>query len=296
MRAALALLLAACGAVPAPTPSLGLDPSVETFVEAGRNGLVLQARVTVPAEASWTLPDPTVEGVRLVAEPERTERAGEAVVVTRRWALRGPPGSYVVEPLCLTLPGRSDPPPCAPAVYVDLGTRPDRSQMVDIADPPATWPPVPWGALLAVVGGGGVLAGLAMAWRRRPAAVVVTALPEDPPHVAAIRRWEALRDDPTLTPEQKALGLSEIFRTYVEAVLQFPARAWSTTETMAHLEAMPALARPNLPRARRLLRATDRVKYAEARPGGGFFEELEADLHAFVDATRPRALTPREGP
>ena len=51
---------------------------------------------------------------------------------------------------------------------------------------------------------------------------------------------------------------------------------------------MQHLPEGNMARARRLLRATDRVKYAELRPGQDFFEDLEADLRAFVGSTRPR--------
>jgi hypothetical protein len=44
---------------------------------------------------------------------------------------------------------------------------------------------------------------------------------------------------------------------------------------------------------RRILRATDKVKYAESRPSPEFFEELDSDLRAFIDATRPRTLEKR---
>jgi hypothetical protein len=287
-------LLAACGTdVAAPAPE-ALPARVETWVEADERGMVLFTQVTVPTESSWTLDEPVLEGLRLTPQPERTEAVGPSRVVTRSWSVRGAPGNYVLPPLCLAVGGAA--PVCGDTLYLDVGTRPDRSQRADIAEPAATWPELPWalmvGAALAVAI---ALAGAADLWRRRPRPVAPP-IPEEPPHVAAIRRWRAVRDDPTLSNEQKALALSEIFRAYVEVTLSVPARAWSTTETLDHLERLPALARLNVPRARRLLRATDRVKYAEARPGGSFFEELEADLHAFVDATRPRSLAPEPLP
>lgn len=294
MKTALLATLVAC-APDAPTPPPdALAPRVETWVESDERGLVLVTQATVPADTPWTLDEPELEGLRLTAQPPRDEALGPVRVVTRTWAVRGAPGNYVLPPLCLRVEGA--PPVCGDTLYVDVGTRPDRSQRADIAEPAATWPAVPWallgGAALAMAL---VTAGAVDLWRRRPRPIAAP-VPEEPPHVAAIRRWEAVRDDPTLTNEQKALALSEIFRAYVEVTLTVPARAWSTSEILAHLEGLPALARLNVPRARRLLRATDRVKYAEARPGGGFFEELEADLHAFVDATRPRSLAPEPAP
>lgn len=288
----LLVLLAACGD-PAPEGlPASLDPAIEAWVSGGKAGLELHVRTTAPAGVQAWIDEPEVPPLRLTPGDPRIENAGDHVLTTRTWTLRGAPGSHVVPPLCLHVDGSTERAPCTQPIYVDLGTKPDRSGMIDISDPAATLPAIPWSQLGLLVGGLGLLgAGAWGLWRRRPGPRVAP-VPEEPPHIAAIRRWEALRDDPSLTPEQKAAGLSEIFRAYTEVVLAFPARAFTTTEILAHLEGLPALARTNLPRAKRLLRATDRVKYAEAQPGGGFFDELEADLHAFVDATRPRALPP----
>ncbi|HMV70485.1 MAG TPA: hypothetical protein PKA64_26830 [Myxococcota bacterium] len=130
--------------------------------------------------------------------------------------------------------------------------------------------------------------------RRRPArpAPVIVAPPEAP-HLAALRRWEAVRADPSLDDHARALALSEIFRDYVEATLSFAARALSTTEILRHLEQLTFLPRENLPRAKRLLRATDRVKYADDQPGTDLFEELDSDLRAFVESTRPKSWDAR---
>ena len=119
-------------------------------------------------------------------------------------------------------------------------------------------------------------------------------LPPEPPDVAALQRWEAIRRDPTLDDMARAHALSQIFRTYVEAVLTFPATAWTTSEILERLRDMAHLPTGNVPRARRLLRATDRVKYAEARPGQDLLEELDADLRAFVGSTRPHSWNGEE--
>ena len=56
------------------------------------------------------------------------------------------------------------------------------------------------------------------------------------------------------------------------------------------------LPRTNLPRAKRLLRATDRVKYAEVPPDERFFAELEDDLRGFIDATKPVSMSEARRP
>lgn len=285
-----ALALTACAAPP-PTvttaPATGLEVSSE--VHGGPAGLTLQVVVTAPKDATWTLTPPTGTGLTLTAGTARTEQVGDRAIDTRTYAVKGAPGSYVVDPVCAAIDGSDDARTCALPLYVDIGLTPDRSRMVDIREPEATWPRPP---LAVLVGAGVLLVGLLAAaivwWRRRPEPVIA-AVAEEPPHVIAIRRWEALRDDPSLSDFDKALGLSDVFRAYAQAALGFPATAWSTTETLRHLESLDALPKMNVPRARRLLRATDRVKYAEARPGTQFFEDLEADLHAFIDQTRPRA-------
>ena len=86
---------------------------------------------------------------------------------------------------------------------------------------------------------------------------------------------------------EKAQALSSIFRDYTEAALGFPASAWTTTEILEKLRSMVRLTEGNVPRARRLLRAPDRVKYAEQVPGRDFFEDLDAALRAFLGSTRP---------
>src|SRR5690606_19878631 len=101
---------------------------------------------------------------------------------------------------------------------------------------------------------------------------------------------------PALSDLDRAHALSEITRTYIEAVLRFPATKWSTTETLAHLGRLTALPQGNVPRVRRLLRATDRVKYAGDTPEHALLEEWDADLRALIDATRPRSWTPTDTP
>lgn len=284
----LLVLLAACGTAPVATDAVfGLQ--VDAVVVGGSSGSALKVTVSAPADTPWTATPPEATNLTFSDAEERVERLGDRAVTTRTYPFKGRPGPYVISPICATVTGSDDPPACSMPLYIDVGVKPDRSAMADIAEPSGTWPAVPW----AWVFGGLALAGLVGAyglrsWQRRPEPEVA-AVPTEPPHLAAIRQWEAIRDDATLSDFDKALGLSEVFRAYAEAALSFPARAYTTTETLAHLASLDALPKMNVPRARRLLRATDRVKYAEAAPGSHFFDDLEADLHAFIDQTRPHS-------
>lgn len=286
MRPATVALAAALTACAAPAPVAGradVPMDVQTRLIGEGSTAALEVRVASPNDATYTLEVPTPSGGELGTATDREERAGGVRVLTRRLPISGA-GSLVVEGVCATEDGHE--PVCAPALYVDLGAPPDRADLVDIAEPAALWP-FPPAALAAGLALAAALAAMALtAWRRRPAPDVPVAPPEAP-HLAALRRWEAVRADTSLPPEAKALALSEIFRVYAEAALGFPASKWTTSETLAHLDALDHLPQGNVPRARRLLRATDLVKYAERRPGDDLFEELDADLRAFVDSTRP---------
>lgn len=294
---ALAILLAACGTPDAPVATQAVyGLSVDAVVDTVGSQRVVRVQVSAPADATWQMTEPTAKDLVLGAPEERVERLGDRIVTTRTYGLQGPPGSYVVDPICAQEPGSDDPPACAPPIYVDLGAQPDRTGMADIVEPAATWPLPSWPTLAGLVLGLlAMVGGASWWWRKRPEPELAP-VPEEPAHVLAIRKWEALRANPNVSDFDKALGLSEIFRTYTAATLDFPADAWSTSQILAHLEGMNSLPKLNVPRARRLLRATDRVKYAEARPGEHFFDDLEADLHAFIDQTRPRSFTPTEAP
>ncbi len=290
MRPMLPLLFSmACGAVSEPTglsTVLTLDVNTRITVdERGRQNLRVQ--VSGPVQPGWKLDKPLVDGLTFEAATERVERLGDRVVTTRHYPFKGGEGRYIIEGLCAR-PVDAEP-ACAQPLYVDIGAPPDRSSMADISEPEPLWPLPPWrwivaGTFSLVM----LLAGAGWAMRK-PEEVVYRVIEEEPPDVVALRAWEAVRADVELDPHDKALQLSSIFRAYVERVLDYPARAFTTTETLAHLRSLAALAPENTPRARRLLRATDRVKYAEATPNEDFFDDLDSDLRAFVDSTRTRS-------
>lgn len=284
---------------PSAGPALDLtDPaplSVDAWVEdkAGGTDLVVRTQREADVDASLTarIPDALELGEPRVEE----ETVGGRVVRTQRHRVGGAAGHYVLDQLCATIPGQQ--PVCASPVYLDLSVPGGAPDMADIVEPDAVSAALPW-LLVGLVGLGAGVATLLLLWalaRRRPAAARAAPVPEEAPHEAALRRWELVRADPGLSDMDKAHALSEITRTYLDAALRFPAAKWSTTEILEHLTRLTALPEGNVPRVRRLLRATDRVKYAGDQPGSLFFEELDSDLRALIDATRPRSWTP-DGP
>ena len=82
-----------------------------------------------------------------------------------------------------------------------------------------------------------------------------------------------------------------ILREYIEARAGVPATKGTTNEILTHFEAhgfdgMQFDVEARM-RVQRILDATDRLKFA--REGGGemFFESLDKDFEAIINATRP---------
>lgn len=283
------MLVVACGAPPPPPEAPAPEEVSLDVVRAATSGggTAVRARLVAPPDADLEVAVPATAGLTFGEAEVRREVIGGQAITTTTWPVSGSPGPYVVEGVCV--PGVGDPPGpvCADPLYLTLGAAPERAEMADVVAPSRPWPAwVPW----AVAGGVLALAGL-VAWRtrggRREEEVVVPDAPAEAPDVVALRRWEAVRHAAELDDDARAQALSELFRAYLEDCLAFPARSNTTTETLRHLEGLSQLPEGNLHRARRLLRATDLVKYAEKQPGSDFFVDLDSDLRAFVTDTRP---------
>jgi hypothetical protein len=150
--------------------------------------------------------------------------------------------------------------------------------MEDLAVLPPPPPPVwPW-VLGGVAAIGALGAGGWFAWQR-----LKPKPPPPPPEPAdrvARREWAALRARRDLQPEELALALSRVYRTYLDAVHAWPATSRTTREILDNLAGeMTAL---QLERARRLLSAMDIVKFSERETHASFFEALDADFDALV--------------
>lgn len=272
--------------------------TIDAIVDGKGTDLTLRVQLNGPTSHPFALQPLSFDQVEVGEATQRDETIGASLVRTVEVKLTAQPGRHVLDHVCVAFEDGSGSPVCAQPVYVDVGSKPDRTAMKDIVEPgslsrvPTTLLLVAAAVFLTVLA---LLYGGRALWRRRPAPRVVEVASE-PAHVIAWRSWEAVRDDRSLSDFDRAFALSEIFRTYTEAALGFPARAFSTSETLDHLESLTALPRTNLPRAKRLLRATDRVKYAEVPPDERFFAELEDDLRGFIDATKPVSMSEARTP
>ncbi|MBW2254451.1 MAG: hypothetical protein JRI25_07620 [Deltaproteobacteria bacterium] len=290
-------LVAACGGGPA-GPWAVDGPVLRTWLESPADaGGILVVQLEVEADAEWDLSEPEVRGLTFQPKGEpRVEQIGERVVLTERFTYGGPEGMYEIPALVATWTGpsgegtlRSEP------IWVDLAVEPPREgELADITEPPVVWT-VPWGALSVVGALGMLLAGGLVVAFRNAGRQVVPKIRRLPPDTRALHAWAEACADPGLDDFGKALAISRIFRAYAEEVLGFPAAAWTTSEILVHLGRMDHLPEGNIPRARRLLRATDRVKFADAVARAELFEDLEADLRGFLESTRPRYWDPEEG-
>jgi hypothetical protein len=287
-------VLVACGKPAVPAPVEAAQVEARDWIEASNDrGGTLVIQTSFDPAGQVALPTPEVQGMTFEApvEPDH-ERVGSREVVTQRFAWTAAKGSYEIPALNVHWKGADSEADAATSpLYVDLGVPPPgrEGDLADIHDPKRIWT-IPWLAIGVTAGVTGLLlGGVLVAFRAggRRGAVV---LPPESPDVVALRQWEAIRSDPSLDDYAKAVHLSRIFRVYAEAVLAFPASAWTTSEILERLGLMAHLPEGNIPRARRLLRATDRVKFAGERAGVDLFEELDSDLRAFIGTTRPHRV------
>lgn len=293
----LALLACSSGSPPAPSPEAALSAFVaDPKVDAGE-AVVLEIRASNAPGWTVTPGAPAAEGLRVDAPEEAPPLVvGDRQIHTWTFSLHGEPGSYVIQPgdgQATSPTGEVQPLP-VPPIFVDIGVDgPTGGAMAGFEDPPPAEGP-PWGLIAA----GGVAA-LALAgglglwlWRRRQP---VAPPPPVPPDVAALRDWAAARasgvDDHSL-----ALSLSRILRVYLEAISGFPAPARTTREILSWLSEERILDAADRARAARVLDATDRLKFAREGGGAAFFDALDADFRAVIEATRPRSPSPSPEP
>jgi hypothetical protein len=284
-------LLTACGdraLPPLAPPPVDLLAVVEDK-QVGSGEPVKVALQTWQSEG-WSIsaPPATAEGLTARAEgSDPPTRVGERDLRVDHTRFEGPDGSYVIAfpPVTATGPGGQTREITLPPVFVDIGvTGPQGGDMADFEAAPPPAPP-PWGLIAAGCGAALlVTVGIAYAWwvrSRRPAPVAVP----DPPALIAARAWAHARatglDDHSL-----AVALSRIFREYLSAASGWPATTRTTREILAYLEANSLLDLTHRLRAGQILDATDRLKFAREGGGARFFEEMDEDFAAILEATR----------
>ena len=196
-----------------------------------------------------------------------------------RWELTytGPPGSYVLPGPLLSIDGEAT---TTPTHYVDLGVEGPSSQLEPLAalPPPPERPLWPWFLGLAVAGflSGAAITGV-LVWRNRDLSEPLP--PPVPPDVEALKAWA---DAQGLDDHALALELSRIFRRYVERVTGQPASAMTSFEVLEVLDE-----RFDREMSKRLLTATDLIKFAREQGSAELFAELGGGLRQIVIATRP---------
>ncbi|MBN1335756.1 MAG: hypothetical protein JXB39_07325 [Deltaproteobacteria bacterium] len=295
---ALALLVPACAREAlSPTDEPDADVRVELQDRAVDEGDPARVRVWIRQVDGATVEvgEPAAEGMTAHLEAEREEPVEGGTITVREWTLAGPPGSYVVQVPEATArypDGRTVPLP-VPPLFVDVGVEGPSSDLEDllqpVPEPPARWP---W--IVAGVAALGVAVGvLGWMWKRRrrtgPAAA------PEPPDAVALRDWNEALEDPALDDHGRALRLSAVFRAYLEAVHRWPASALTTREIADALYRDGLVSAALLDGARRVLHATDLVKFARQQGGTALFRSLDEDFRAYVLATRPQEAPAGEG-
>jgi hypothetical protein len=272
--------------------ALESEVSVSARLDGGVQGSPDTVIVSVeyPRGYAVELGEPAAEGLTFSRVGEvAVERAGGLVLERHAYRFSGASGSYELAPINVEWSAPEGEGVAASySLFIDhqVEAKPP-GELVDIIEPEIQ-APAGWAAWFV---GGGLLglfaAGVFWAFFAKPKEVDEEA-PEGPPaHEVALARWKAVLADASMSVEEKAIELSALFRDYLEAQLRFAATAWTTTETMTHLRELAYLEAEQLQSAKRILRATDWVKYAEAATPEESLRALDSDLRGFIDATRP---------
>jgi len=299
------LLLCALGCGGDSVLSALAPPVAEVVVRVADKQVAESEPIVVEVEAiyaaGWEVEagQPSAEGLELsLLDQEGPVLTGERHRVRWRYALSGPPGSYVIATAPSQGMGPGDqtrtfePSP----IFVDIGVDgPSGGPMSDFELSPVPEAP-PWGWIAA--GAAAALALVALVvWRMRKSKVLPPP-PLIPPHIRAVQDWDAaflLGRQGELDDSGLALELSRVLRAYLEAICAWPATARTTREIMDFLEREGAglvhLDVADRMRTARILDATDRLKFAREGGGKTFFDALDDDFHAVIAATRPSDLS-----
>lgn len=249
------LWLVACEQAPLPAP-----PSASVWLSERQAASGAEVELHAP-EGS------TVAGsTNLVVEPSAADT----------WKLTGADGSYIVT---VSEPGGGTP----SRLFFDIGVKgPTGGPMDDLQAPPPPPPPIwPW------VVAGGILAAATAAgavWAIRRYTPPPPPPRQLPPHEVARRAWNLLRERTDLDAPAIASEMSVIFRTWIDAAWGLPATQRTRREILDSLAGM--LTAAELESARRLLSATDLVKFAERSQHANLFEQLDQDFQSLVKPVR----------
>lgn len=271
-------------------------PVAQAWVEEARVGagqpVLLDIQTLV--EPGWTVDvsAPVAEG--LTVTPGRTVVGGgmagsdDPATETRRFRLEGPKGSYqvLVPPVKRTSPEGVEESVELGPFFVDIGVvGPSGGPLAELAEAAPAEPFMEWWEILALALG--VLAGLgAVVLLRRWLRPKAEELPPPlSPAEQAARDWAAVRGQ-GLPDHPLAVGLSHVFRAYLEQSSGWPATRRTGPEILAWVEETGRLGPADRARAARILQATDRLKFAREGGGAEFFDSLDLDFQGILEADR----------
>ncbi len=190
-----------------------------------------------------------------------------------------------------------------PPVVVHVGTSLDEeasSELADIKPPqklPGRVPPWLWIALGAALAAYAVGLATSRLWRRREAPA--RAVPSVPPHVAALRALEALRNRGLLERDECEpfyVALSLILRTYLEGRFHLNAPDETTEEIVEEMSRSPELSGTQRNILQEFMRQADMVKFAQGHPDRQAMESAFDTTRRFVEQTKPSGEpTPQTG-
>lgn len=277
---------------PLAQPDVAVEVGVDRKAVASQDEIAFELRIST--REGWSVQPFELDFGELSAEElEATVEdipVGEQAVF--RYGLSGAEGSYILEPqsFVFTGPEGQEVERESTRLFVDIGTAGPSSELEGLFElPPA--PESPWPRRLKALSAGLVaLALLALWWRRRPDQEP-TALPLVPADQEALDAWEQAYTKQGLDDHARALLLSQIYRRYLERVFELPASAFTSAEVLRSIKA--DLSEDQWGQSRRLLNATDRIKYARRGGGSALFEALDRDFRDLIATTRWR-LEPKE--
>lgn len=296
------LTIGACVETKDALPEAALPPvELRTAIDKteATTGDILLYEVVVDRQSSITVelgePASTIAGFRIVdLGLDPVVRKGERVLERRWYKLRADlVGSYVLPAVSAGFAtgaeanGTSQQLLSSP-IYVEVNSvLPQDGNATAIRDikPLEAIPQGRWGwwfagAALPIVGAAGFLL-----WRRRRGKVQ---LPELPAHEAAYQALNSLREldlADAAAVRRYCFLLSEILRAYVEQRFGLNATDLTTPEIVVRLGDLRRVSADDKDRLRRVLDATDRVKFADERSSVTALAAAYEDALSFVEHT-----------
>mgnify|MGYP004417141571 CR=1 FL=1 len=285
------LWLFACHSDPPLAPSDLADVSVEIHLTDKRaaSGEAHSLEVAINTRKDWVYQEFLIEidGVAVEAVDSQYIESSGGNTANYRYALNAPDGSYVLEPIAFSFAGPDGELRTRESqrLFFDFGDE-GPSSPIDAMVPAPPEPVSPWpNRIRWILAGMLLLALLGVLWKKRPKKQVPV-VPPVPPDLEALAAWQKVQSNPDLDDHMRALLLSQIYRRYLERRFVLPASAYTTAEVLGSLRGV--LTERHIGQSKRLLTATDRIKYARRGGGLALFTSLDEDLRELIASTRQR--------